>query len=226
VALDLLDHLAPMASLELTAPQVKTELQDPTETMPLLEAVRLALALQDPQALLDHADLVAPLVPQELMDMQEPLVPRGHPDLLEPQDLTEIPVLMVIQDPQVPQAKSPPDKAPLAPQDPQDQLALRDHQDPLVLQEIVEALVPQDPQETQDPMAHLAALALMDLQDILVPLVAVVLAATAHHLALPLDSLLPKPSCPCRSLWPPRTAIIAMICLRFTGPSVLFYNKS
>jgi hypothetical protein len=188
VVLDLQDHLALTASLEPTAPQVKTELQDPTETMPLLEAVRPVPALQDPQALLDHVDLVAPLAPQVQMDMLEPLVARDQPDLLERQDPTETLELMDIQDPQVPQAGSPPAKEPLAQQDPQDQLALRDHPVQLVPQETVEAPVPQDPQETPDPMVPQATLAPTDLQATLVHLAAAALAATAHHPALPLDS--------------------------------------
>jgi hypothetical protein len=194
VAPDPQDHPAPMASPVVMVPLEKMEPQAPTETMPLPEVARPALALQDPQALLDHVDLVAPLAPQVLMDMLEPLAPRDQPDRLEPQDPMETPVLMDTQDPQVPQARSPPAKEPLAPQAPQDQLALRDHPDPLVPQATVEAPVPQDPQETPDPMVPQATLVPTELQATLVPLAVAALAATAHHPALPLDSLPPKPN--------------------------------
>jgi hypothetical protein len=192
VALDPQDHPAPMASPVVMVPLEKTELRDPTETMPLLEAARPALALQDPQALLDHADLVAPLEPQVPTATPEPLVPRDQLDLLEPQDPTETLELMDTQDLQVPQARSPPAKELQAPLAQQDQLDLRDHQDPLVPQETVEAPAPQDQQETQDPMVPQATLVPTELQVTLVPLVVAVLAVTAHHPALPLDSLPPK----------------------------------
>jgi hypothetical protein len=192
VAPDPQDHPAPMVSLVVMAPQERMEPQALTETMPLLEVARPALALQDPQALPDHVDLVAPLELQVLMDMPEPLVPRDQLDLLEPQDPTETLELMDTQDLQVPQAGLPPAKEPLAQQGPQDQLDLRDHPDPLVPQETVEAPVPQDPQETPDPMVPQATLVPTELQVTPAPLAVAVLAATAHHPALPLDSLPPK----------------------------------
>jgi hypothetical protein len=192
VAPDPQDHPAPMASPVVMVPLEKMEPQAPTETMPLPEVARPALALQDPQALPDHVDLVAPLELQVLMDMPEPLVPRDQLDLLEPQDPTETLELMDTQDLQVPQARSPPAKELQAPLAQQDQLDLRDHQDPLVPQETVEAPAPQDQQETQDPMVPQATLVPTELQVTLVPLVVAVLAVTAHHPALPLDSLPPK----------------------------------